>query len=87
MISPDMSPYNGPGDPPEGKVVTLRTLCTECQTPIVCEWPEEMSWAGLSVTPQEYMANAIRNQSTEILCDACLQRRPDVRVEDLILDE
>lgn len=78
-----MSKFKGPGNYPAGKTVKITTLCFGCGKKVECEWPCEMSWAGLSVTPQEYMACAIRNERVEVLCDECLHNRPDVRVEDL----
>ena len=78
--------FAGPGKQQQCQTVRLATLCFECGTKVECHWPEEMCWAGLSVTPQEYMANALNHDKVEILCDDCLQKRPDVKVEDLQID-
>lgn len=83
-----MSPlYLGPGERHDGPTVMIRTLCTRCLATVDCEWPKEMSWAGLSVTPQEYMANALRTGNADILCDDCLRKSPDVKVEDIMVSD
>ena len=86
-MNPSKPKWKGPGEPSKGKTVRLTTLCFGCGVRVECDWPAEMSYAGLSVTPQEYMALALNNDKTEVLCDACIQKRPDVRVEDLIQED
>jgi hypothetical protein len=44
-----------------------------------------MTFGGAAVTPQEYMANALRNDKTLIACDSCLAKMPDVKLEDMHL--
>jgi hypothetical protein len=56
----------------------IKTLCTRCQEPMTCEWPEEMNWAGEVVTAHQYMANALNSRDVMITCDACLDNMPDV---------
>jgi len=68
---------------PPPNSVHVKTRCTKCQNPIDCYWPKEMSYAGLSVTPQEYMALALQSEGVGIYCDDCLEKMPDVKLEDL----
>lgn len=75
--------YDGPGEKSQGKIVKLCTLCKRCKGKVECEWPEECSWGGLSVSPQEYMALAINGDSVGVFCDECLQSMPDVRMSDI----
>lgn len=64
---------------------TIKTLCTRCQTPIMCEWPHEMTFGGEPVTPEEYMARALRSEQVMVCCDQCLSEMPDVKLEDMRL--
>lgn len=64
---------------------TLKTLCTRCQAPITCEWPDNMTFGGESVTPTEYMAMALQSERVSIVCDQCLSEMPDVKLEDMRL--
>ena len=63
----------------------IKTLCTRCQTPITCEWSDEMTFGGEKVTAQEYMAKALQSERVFIACDKCLAEMPDVKLEDLRL--
>lgn len=65
----------------------LNTLCTRCQAPLECQWPDECSFGGELCTPEEYMAKALRSESVMICCDKCLSEMTDVRLEDMILSE
>lgn len=62
---------------------TLSTLCSQCQKPLTCQWDKEMTFGGEKVTASEYMARALRSKNVQIVCDDCLQKMPDVRVEDM----
>ena len=67
-------------------LVQIKTLCTNCLDPMVCEWPEKMNWGGTEVTAIEYMANAIRSNHIKIYCDKCLDEMPDVDMENMIME-
>jgi len=62
---------------------SIKTLCTRCQTPMTCEWPEEMNWAGETVSAAQYMANALNSDYSFIACDKCLDEMPDVDFEKM----
>jgi hypothetical protein len=64
-------------------MTNFRTLCTRCLTPIDCEWPDEMKWAGRAMPTVEYVGNAMRSNNVMICCDDCLAKMPDVKLEDL----
>jgi hypothetical protein len=63
--------------------VLIKTLCTRCLEPLVCEWPEEMNWGGNTVTAHEYMANAMNSEDVKICCDDCLDTMPDVDLDKM----
>ncbi len=65
--------------------MTLRTLCTRCQVPLVCEWPDPMEFGGEMMPAAEAMARSIRNPFVYIACDKCLGEMPDVKLEDMRL--
>ena len=64
-------------------LVSIKTLCTNCQDPLECHWPERMNWGGENVSAIEYMANAINSDDVKILCDQCLDEFPDVDMEKM----
>lgn len=64
----------------------LATLCSRCQRPLKCEWPDEMTFGGEPVAATEYMARALRSNAVLIVCDECLAKMPDVRLEDMLAD-
>jgi hypothetical protein len=66
--------------------VRLKTLCTECQRPLDCHWPPEMTFAGKPCTPVEYISKALQHDKIFICCDDCLQKMPDVKIEDLFYE-
>lgn len=63
--------------------VMIKTLCTKCQKPMKCFWPEKTTWGGVECTASEYMAKAILSENVGIYCDDCLETMPDVKLEDL----
>lgn len=67
----------------EDGIKVIRTLCSKCQAPLTCKWPERMKCGEDDVSAEEYMARALRSERVLICCDACLKKMPDVRVEDL----
>jgi hypothetical protein len=44
-----------------------------------------MEFGGEAVTAREYMARALRNDKTLVVCDDCLAEMPDVKLEDMRL--
>ena len=64
-------------------LVSIKTLCTNCQDPLECHWPERMNWGGENVSAIEYMANAINSDDVQILCNQCLDELPDVDMEKM----
>jgi hypothetical protein len=65
-------------------LVNIKTLCTICQEPLVCEWPEEMNWAGENVSATQYMANALNSDFVKICCDKCLDEMPDYEMAEMM---
>lgn len=65
----------------------LKTLCFECGVPLECYWPETMTWAGEPVSREEFMTNALRHERVRVVCDDCLAKMPDVKLEDLRWEE
>jgi len=63
--------------------VHLKTLCTSCQKPVDCYWPPMTTWGGEPCTAAEYMAKALQSENHGIYCDDCLEKMPDVKLEDL----
>jgi hypothetical protein len=63
--------------------VHLKTLCTECQKPVDCYWPPMTTWGGKPCTAAEYMAKVLQSESHGIYCDDCLEKMPDVKLEDI----
>ena len=59
------------------------TLCSRCLIKIECNWPDKMTWDGRPVPCLEYVANALRSTNVMICCDDCLEKMPDVELEDL----
>ena len=68
---------------PEDSAARLETLCTGCQKPMVCHWPPMTTWGGVPCTAAEYMSKALQSESVGIYCDDCLEKMPDVKLEDL----
>ncbi len=66
-------------------MTTIRTLCTVCLKPIQQEWPDQMTFGGVTCTATEYVAQALRSESVYIVCAECLAKMPDVRLEDMRL--
>lgn len=54
---------------------------------MVCHWPPTTTFAGKSCTAAEYMAEALQSDSVGIYCDDCLEKMPDVKLEDLYCDD
>lgn len=71
------------GRKPPADAVRLKTLCTKCQKPMECHWPAETTFGGVKCTAAEYMAKALQSESVGIYCDDCLEKMPDVKLEDL----
>jgi len=63
--------------------VHMKTLCTGCQKPVDCYWPPMTTWGGEPCTAEEYMAKALQSENVGIYCDDCLEKMPDVKLEDL----
>ena len=63
--------------------VHLKTLCTGCKAPMDCYWPPMTTWGGVPCTAEEYMAKALQSENVGIYCDDCLEKMPDVKLEDL----
>jgi hypothetical protein len=63
--------------------VHLKTRCTACQKPVDCYWPPMTTWGGEPCTAAEYMAKALQSENHGIYCDDCLEKMPDVKLEDL----
>lgn len=61
----------------------FKTLCTRCLAPIDCEFPAQMTWVGEVIPTREYIANALRSKNVWICCDDCMEKMPDVNLEDL----
>jgi len=66
--------------------VRLETLCTGCKRPMVCYWPPTTTFGGETCTAEEYMAKALQSESLGIYCDDCMERMPDVKLEDLLCE-
>ena len=64
--------------------VHLKTLCTACKNPVDCYWPPTTTFGGEPCTAEEYMAKALQSESVGIYCDDCMERMPDVKLEDTI---
>jgi hypothetical protein len=64
-------------------MTTIKTLCTVCQCDLLLQWPDKMTFAGAECTAQEYASNALRSETVYLVCDSCLAKMPDVRIEDL----
>jgi hypothetical protein len=64
-------------------LISIKTLCTNCQGSLECQWPERMNWGGEDVSAIEYMANALNSDDTLILCDDCVDNFPDVDTENM----
>jgi len=64
----------------------LKTRCFRCGVPLECHWPETMTWAG-APTREEYMSNALRHDRVHVVCDDCLAKMPDVKLEVLRWEE
>ena len=64
-------------------LTSIKTLCTSCQHPLTCEWPNQMNWQGETVSAIEYMANALNSDDVQILCDECLDNFTDVDMEKM----
>jgi hypothetical protein len=58
-------------DHSNSKKAEIKTLCTKCQNPITCSWPEEMDLDGKKVTAWEFMSAVLMSEDAEILCDEC----------------
>lgn len=71
--------------PPEN-AVHIKTLCTKCQRVVDCYWPPEMDFAGIKCTAVEYMAQVLQSERVGVYCDDCMEKMPDVNVEDLCWD-
>ena len=67
-------------------LTSIKTLCTNCLTPLVCEWPSQMNWGGDSVPAVEYMANALSSEDVQILCDDCLSELPDIGMDNMEIE-
>ena len=63
--------------------VNIKTLCTGCKQPIDCYWPLAMTFGGEPCTGAEYMAKALQSESVGVYCDDCMEKSPDVKLEDL----
>lgn len=63
--------------------VHITSLCTGCKKPMDCHWPPTMTFDGEPCTPEEYMAKALQSENVGIYCDDCLEKMPDVKLEDL----
>lgn len=63
--------------------VHLKTLCTGCKKPVDCYWPPTTTFGGEPCTAEEYMAKALQSESVGIYCDDCMEKMPDVKLEDL----
>jgi hypothetical protein len=70
----------------KNNLLKIKTLCTNCLDPMVCEWPEKMNWQGTEVSAQEYMGNALRTNYIKICCDKCLDEMQDVDMENMIME-
>jgi hypothetical protein len=64
----------------------IKTLCTRCQAPMTCDWPEEMNWGGQTVPAEQYMANALNSDYAVIACDKCLDEMPDVDFDKMQIE-
>lgn len=53
---------------------------------MTCEWPEEMNWAGDTVSATQYMINALNSDYVYIACDKCLDEMPDVDFEKMEIE-
>ena len=71
------------GHAPPQYAVHLKTLCTGCKEPMECAWPEMTTWGGKPCTAAEYMALTMQSECVGIYCDDCLEKMPDVELEDL----
>lgn len=66
--------------------VIIKTLCTKCLKPMECHWPPEMDFAYKKCTALEYMAKVLESESMGVYCDDCLEKMPDVKLEDLMFE-
>lgn len=63
--------------------VHLKTRCTKCQKPMDCHWSPDQTWGGVPCSAEEYMAKALQSENVGVYCDDCLEKMPDVKLEDL----
>lgn len=63
--------------------MTIKTLCSRCREPLICEWPDMMTFGGRAVSPIDYMSAALRTRNVLVCCDKCLSEMPDVKVEQI----
>jgi len=68
---------------PHPGAVAIKTLCTGCKEPLTCHWPPMMDFAGRMIPATEYMAKTLLNEDMGVFCDPCLEKMPDVKLEDL----
>jgi len=52
--------------------------------PIECQWPDQMKLGNRVVSTPEYVAYTLRSKNVYICCDDCLEKMPDIKIEDLI---
>lgn len=43
-----------------------------------------MTFGGQLCTAEEYMAKTLRSDYVGVYCDTCLEKMPDVKLEDLL---
>jgi len=87
---PPKPPYKSDrteGRTPHPDATELKTLCTKCQKPVTCFWGPGTTFAGEPCTPEELMAKTLASGTGGVYCDDCLEKMPDVKLEDLILEE
>jgi hypothetical protein len=64
-------------------MVEIKTLCSNCLSPLTCNWPKEMNWGGQTVSAEQYITNALNSEYVKICCDTCLDEMPDVDMEKM----
>ena len=72
---------------PHPDAVVLKTLCRGCLSPMVCHWSPMMDFAGKFIPAADYMAKTLLDEDMGVFCDPCLEKMPDVKLEDLIAEE
>ena len=63
--------------------VHLKTLCTGCKKHVECYWPPTTTFGGEPCTAVEFMTKVLQSESVGIYCDDCMERMPDVKIENL----